>query len=123
MRHPCVNLVGKDTLLELLATLSRATVLVSPDSGPVHMATAVGTPVIGLYATANPDRSGPYYSRQWCVDQYEAAALRFLGKPASEIPWTTKIERPGVMDLITVDDASGRLDALMAAGAPRTPTG
>ncbi len=33
MRHPCVNLVGKDTLLELLATLSRATVLVSPDSG------------------------------------------------------------------------------------------
>jgi heptosyltransferase I len=123
MRHPCVNLVGKDTLPELLATLSRATVLVSPDSGPAHMATAVGTPVIGLYATANPDRSGPYYSRQWCVDRYADAAQRYLGKPASEIPWTTKIERPGVMDLITVDDAAGRLDALMAAGAPRTPAG
>lgn len=123
MRHPCVNLVGKDTLPELLATLSRATVLVSPDSGPAHMATTVGTPVIGLYATANPDRSGPYCSRQWCVDRYADAAQRFLGKPASEIPWTTKIERPGVMDLITVDDAAARLDALMAAGAPRTPTG
>ncbi len=123
MRHRCINLVGKDTLLELLATLSRATVLVSPDSGPVHMATAVGTPVIGLYATANPDRSGPYFSRPWCVDRYADAAQRYLGKPASEIPWTTKIERPGVMDLITVDDAAGRLDALMAAGAPRTPTG
>jgi heptosyltransferase I len=123
MRHPCVNLVGKDTLLELLATLSRATVLVSPDSGPVHMATTVGTPVIGLYATANPDRSGPYYSRQWCVDRYDDAAARYLGKPASEIPWMTKIERPGVMDLITVDDAAGRLDALMATGALRTPTG
>lgn len=123
MRHPCVNLVGKDTLLELLATLSRATVLVSPDSGPVHMATAVGTPVIGLYATANPDRSGPYYSRQWCVDRYADAAQRYLGKPQSEIPWTSKIERPGVMDLITVGDAAGRLDALMATGAPRTPTG
>jgi len=123
MRHPCVNLVGKDTLLELLATLSRATVLVSPDSGPAHMATTVGTPVIGLYATANPARSGPYYSRQSCVDRYADAALRFLGKPASEIPWTTKIERPGVMDLITVDDAAARLDALIAAGAPRTPTG
>jgi heptosyltransferase I len=123
MRHPCVNLVGKDTLLELLATLSRATVLVSPDSGPAHMATAVGTPVIGLYATANPARSGPYYSRQWCVNRYADAALRFLGKPASQIPWTTKIERPGVMDLVAVDDAVERLDALMAAGAPRTSPG
>ena len=63
MRSPCVNLVGKDTLLEFLATLQRATALLSPDSGPAHMATAVGTPVIGLYAATNPARSGPYYSR------------------------------------------------------------
>ncbi len=123
MRQRCVNLVGKDTLLELLATLQRATVLMSPDSGPAHMATTVGTPVIGLYAATNPARSGPYYSRPWCVDRYDAAALRFLGKPASAIPWTTKIERPGVMDLVTVDDVVERLDALAAAGAPRTPTG
>ncbi len=123
MRQPCINLVGKDTLLELLATLRRATALVTPDSGPAHMATAVGTPVIGLYAATNPARSGPYYSRPWCVDRYEAAARRFVGKPASELAWTTKIERPGVMDLITVDDVQERLDALVAAGAPRTPTG
>lgn len=123
MRQRCVNLVGKDTLLELLATLQRATVLMSPDSGPAHMATTVGTPVIGLYAATNPARSGPYYSRPWCVDRYDSAALRFLGKPASAIPWTTKIERPGVMDLVTVDDVVERLDALVAAGAPRTPTG
>jgi heptosyltransferase I len=122
-RGRCVNLVGKDTPLELLATLSRATVLVSPDSGPAHMATAVGTPVVGLYAATNAARSGPYRSRQWCVDRYEDAALRFLGKPAAAIPWTTKIERPGVMDLVTVEDAAERLDALMAAGAPRTTAG
>lgn len=123
MRHPCLNLVGKDTLLELLATLGRATVLLSPDSGPAHMATAVGTPVVGLYAATNPARSGPYYSRPWCVDRYDAAARRFLGRPASAIPWTSKIERPGVMDLIGADDVVERLDALLAAGAPRTPTG
>lgn len=122
-RGPCVNLVGKDTLVELLATLQRATVLVSPDSGPAHMATAVGTPVIGLYAATNPERSGPYHSRRWCVNQYEQAARQFLGKPAAEVPWTTKIERPGVMDLIEVDEVTGRLDALMSAGAPRTPVG
>jgi heptosyltransferase I len=123
MRQPCMNLVGKDTLLELLATLRRATVLVSPDSGPAHMATAVGTPVIGLYAATNPARSGPYYSRSWCVDRYDSAARDFLGRPANDVAWTTKIERPGVMDLIRVDDVIERLDALVAAGAPRTPTG
>jgi len=36
-----VNQIGKDTLPEMLALLSRASVLVSPDSGPVHMATMV----------------------------------------------------------------------------------
>ena len=123
MRHPCVNLVGKDTLLELLATLGRATALVSPDSGPAHMATAVGTPVIGLYAATNPARTGPYYSRPWCVDRYDLAARRFLGKAADDMAWTTKIERAGVMDLVTVEDAAERLDALMAAGAPRTGPG
>jgi heptosyltransferase I len=120
MRQPCRNLIGQDTLLEFLATLQRATALVSPDSGPAHMATTVGTPVIGLYAATNPQRSGPYYSRQWCVDRYAAAATRFLGRPASRLPWTEKIERPGVMDLIEVDDAVAKLDELMAAGAPRT---
>jgi heptosyltransferase I len=122
MRFPADNLVGKDTLLELLATLARATAVLTPDSGPAHMATAVGTPVLGLFAATNPARSGPYYSREWCVDRFDAAAQRFLGRPAADLPWPTKIERPGVMDLVTIDDATERLDALMSAGAPRTPT-
>jgi ADP-heptose:LPS heptosyltransferase len=50
MQRPATNLVGKDTLIEFLATLARATAVLTPDSGPVHMATTVGTPVLGLYA-------------------------------------------------------------------------
>ena len=50
----------KDTLPQLLALMARATALLSPDSGPAHMATMVGLPVIGLYAATNPERSGPY---------------------------------------------------------------
>jgi heptosyltransferase I len=114
-RAGLVNQIGKDTLPQLLGLLSRSTVLLSPDSGPVHMATMVRLPVIGLYAATNPARAGPYYSRQWCVDKYDAAARKFLGKPAAEIPWTTKIERPGVMDLISVGEVTAKLDALMAA--------
>ena len=64
----------------------RATILLTPDSGPAHMASAVGTPVVGLYAATNPARSGPYLSRQWCIDKYDAAArARLLGKPATDI--------------------------------------
>ena len=119
MKQPVSNLVGKDTLLQLLATLQRATVLISPDSGPAHMATAVGTPIIGLYATANPARSGPYLSREWCVNKYEMAAEKFLHKPASRIAWTTKIEYPGVMDLITPAEVIQKLRQLMASRAAR----
>jgi heptosyltransferase I len=121
MRHPVTNLVGQDTLVEFLATLARATAVLTPDSGPAHMATAVGTPVIGLYAATNPARSGPYFSREWCVDRYAQAARTVLRREPERLPWTTKIERSGVMELITVDDVVERLDALVAAGAPRTP--
>jgi heptosyltransferase I len=109
-----VNQIGKDTLPELLALLAKATVLLSPDSGPVHMATMVGCPVIGLYAATRTARAGPYYSREWCVDRYDDASRMVFGKPAAEIPWTEKIERPGVMDLIDVRSVTDKLDALMA---------
>jgi heptosyltransferase I len=114
-RTPLVNQIGKDTLPQLLGLMSQSTILLSPDSGPVHMASMVGLPVIGLYAATNPQRAGPYYSRQWCIDKYDAAARKFLGKPATQIPWTTKIERAGVMDLIEVGDATEKLDALILA--------
>ena len=113
-RTPVLNQMGKDTLPQLLGLLSQSTVLLSPDSGPAHMATMVALPVIGLYAATNPARAGPYYSRQWCVDKYDAAAQKYLGKPAAQIPWTSKIERGGVMDLIAVGDVTAKLDALMA---------
>jgi heptosyltransferase I len=110
-----INQVGRDTLPELLALLSRAAVLLTPDSGPAHMATMVGTPVIGLYAATRTARAGPYYSRQWCVDEYDAASRMVFGTPASEIPWTRKIERPGVMELIQVAQVTAKLDAKMRA--------
>jgi heptosyltransferase I len=113
-RSALVNQIGKDTLPQLLGLLARSTALLSPDSGPAHMATMVALPVIGLYAATNPARAGPYYSRQWCVDKYDAAAQKYLGRPAARIPWTTKIERPGVMDLISVSEVTAKLDALMA---------
>lgn len=111
---PLLNQIGQDTLPKMLALLARATVLLTPDSGPAHMATMVGTGVIGLYAATNPARSGPYLSRQWCVDAYPQAARRFRGRAPEELPWTEKIEEPGVMDLIEVAQVTAKLDELLA---------
>jgi heptosyltransferase I len=110
---PLINQIGKDTLPELLATIARATALLTPDSGPAHMATMVGTAVLGLYAATNPARSGPYLSRRWCVDEYGEAARRFMRREPEQLRWTCKIEKPGVMDLISVDQVTARLDELL----------
>jgi len=105
MQQPALDLVGKDTLKQLPALLARANLLVTPDSGPMHIANAVGTKVLGLHAASNPARSGPYSDRRYCVDRYDDAARRYLHKPASALKWGTKIEFDDVMQLVTVDDA------------------
>lgn len=116
---PVTNLVGRDTLPQLLALIGRATVLLSPDAGPAHMATMVGTPVIGLYACTRLQRTGPYLSQQWCIDRFDAAARRFKGRSAAELRWTEDVEVPGAMDLIEVADVTATLDALLAQLPPR----
>jgi len=105
MRSTALDLVGKDTLKQLPALLERADLVMTPDSGPMHIANAMGAKVLGLHAASNPARSGPYSDRRYCVDRYDDAARRYLGKPASELKWGAKIEQEGVMDLVTVDDA------------------
>ncbi|MGH8307775.1 MAG: glycosyltransferase family 9 protein [Gammaproteobacteria bacterium] len=110
-----LDLIGKTNLKQLLALLSRTTVLISPDSGPVHMATAAGTPVIGLYASTNPDRAGPYLSQRWRVNRYPDALRKFNQQEPDAAPWGTRVRDPGAMDLISVADVRSKLDELMTA--------
>jgi len=112
---PVVNQIGKDTLPQLLALLGRARILLTPDSGPAHMATMVGTPVVGLYAATNPARSGPYLSGRWCVNAYPQAARTFRGVEPEQLPWTHKIEEPGVMELIRIDQVTAKIDQLLGS--------
>jgi heptosyltransferase I len=111
---PVVNLVGKDTLPQLLALIERARVLLAPDSGPAHMATMVNTPVIGLYAATRTARTGPYRSREWCIDRYAEAALRFRRRPADTLGWHEDIRDAGVMELIEIAAVTAKLDELLA---------
>ncbi len=53
------NLAGQTTLKRLAAVLERADVVLSNDSGPMHLAAGVGTPVVGVFTCTSPVQSGP----------------------------------------------------------------
>jgi heptosyltransferase I len=108
--RPLINLIGRDTLPQLVALLHRADVVLTPDSGPTHLANALGTPVIGLHACTWSKRSGPYNSLDLCVDKFAEAAQRYRNTTPEQLRWGTRIEQEGVMDLVEVEDVLDRLE-------------
>ena len=58
-----VNMVGKTNLEELVEVLARAQCTISCDTGPMHLARALGTELIALFGPSNPNRTGPYGGR------------------------------------------------------------
>jgi len=109
-----IDLIGRDTFKRFLALCARAHVLLGPDSGPVHMANAMGCRVIALHACTDAERSGPYSDRRWSPNHYAAASQQFLHKPASALPWGKRVEFAGVMDLISADEVIERFNACAA---------
>ena len=107
------SLVGKSDLKALVAVLERAEFVICPDSGPAHMATAVGTPVVGLYASSNPERTGPYQLREFTVNRYPDALAHFLDTSVDAVRFGTRVRHPEAMSLITIDDVNGKIDAVV----------
>ena len=105
------NLVGKTSLKQLAALIAAANLVICPDSGPAHMATSFNTPVLGLYATSNPERTGPFASRELTVNRYPDAARKYLGKSVEQLHWGQRIRHPDAMGLITVEEVVRKIDA------------
>ena len=110
---PPLNLIGQTNLKELLSIIEGAKCMISPDSGPAHMATAMGTPVIGLYATTNPDRARPYASANWVVNRYPDAIYQKHHKLVDDVPWGTRVRDEWAMNLITFEDITNMIDKFM----------
>jgi 3-deoxy-D-manno-octulosonic-acid transferase/heptosyltransferase-1 len=60
MQAPSASVAGETSLRELAALYRTASVLLTTDSGPMHLAAAVGTPVVALFGPTSPERTGPY---------------------------------------------------------------
>lgn len=108
-----INLIGQTRLKELFAIIQAADLVICPDSGPAHLATAARVPVVGLYATSNRHRTGPYFSQRLVVDRYPEAVQQEFGKPVEALRWGERVRDPGAMDLIRVEDVIGRIDAVL----------
>ena len=106
----CINLIDKTSLKQLAALIKVSDLVICPDSGPAHISTCFNTPVIGLYATSNPDRTGPYNSKDLTVNRYPDAVQIFLKKSVNQIQWGRRVRHPDAMMLIKVADVINKIN-------------
>jgi len=108
------DLCGLTTPKQLTALLGTVDALIAPDTAAVHLARAMNTPVIGLYAVAPPLLSGPYQHNEFIVNRYPEAVSRFLGKDARLVAWNTRVHHPDAMCCIEIADVLEQLSRLLS---------
>lgn len=115
VKVPVTDLVGQTSLKELFALLQQATLFIGPDSGPLHMANAAGAAVIGLYATSNPQRTGPYLYLEYTANRYPEAVQDEFGRGVEQLRWGQRVRSPRAMQRLTVADVCARVDEVLSA--------
>ncbi len=94
-----INLCGHTNLRELAALLSISKIVVAPDSASMHLASALGTPTIGLFAIHDDARVGPWNFMDLNVSVYRKLARAEL--KGKEIPWRYRVRTAHAMEHIT----------------------
>jgi heptosyltransferase I len=107
---PVLDLVGRTSLRQLAALLGQVDALLAPDTGPLHIAQAMGKPVVGLYAVAPSAKTGPYLEPQWTVDVFAEAAATILGR--SSMGWRQRVHDERALRLITVEAVADKIEKL-----------
>ncbi len=105
-----INLTGKTDLRELIGILSRSALAIGPDSGPMHIAAAVGTPVISLWGATSPVRSAPWGSEQLAIEGSAACSPCYSPK--------CPIER-ACMRRITVEQVVNKAEGILEKSTTR----
>ncbi len=96
MQHPATNLAGKLSLNELAYVISRLDLLVTNDSGPMHIAAAVKTPVVALFGPEDPIYTRPYTS----PDLYRIVYRELDCRPCRK----HRCDRPQCLELIEAEE-------------------
>ncbi|MBC6413665.1 MAG: glycosyltransferase family 9 protein [Chromatiales bacterium] len=113
LHTPCVSLIGKTNLRQLAALVAHSHLVIAPDSAIVHIASAIQTPVIGLYAATNAERSGPYRYLDQCINLYSEALKKYYRKTVDDVRWGKHIKKHAAMELISTRSVIEQLDRIM----------
>ena len=108
-----INLINRTSLLEMLSILNKSQFYIGPDSGTLHMARMLDLPVIGLYATSNPLRTGPYCKLEYTINKYPQAIEAFLDKKIENVKWGERVRSREAMKLIKIDDVKVQIKRVM----------
>ena len=107
-RQRVVSYVGRTSLPTLLSVIQGMKVLVTGDTGPLHLAIALKVRTISLFATASPTKTGPYQDK----------ALHKVLRAAIDSRALTEVERMHPMALIEVDEVLGSVIDLLRGAEP-----
>ena len=102
-----LDLTGKTSLAQLHLLLSKAAVVISPDTAAVHIARSANVRVVGLYAVARPELSGPYRQLGYTINRYPEAVRQIAGLDPSntkKVDWHFRVHDARAMDLISAED-------------------
>ncbi|HEX9079399.1 MAG TPA: glycosyltransferase family 9 protein, partial [Desulfuromonadaceae bacterium] len=108
LTHPPLDLVGRTDLMQLGGVLKRCALLVSGDTGPMHMATAVGTPVIALFGAIDPARTGPVGEGHMVIRHREIPCVPCVAKEC------VNRRNLACMEEITVDEVFNAVVEVLA---------
>ena len=70
-------LAPRTSIPDVVALARAASLVVSGDTGPLHLATAVGAPTVGIFGPTDPARNGPYAEADAVVSRYDACACHY----------------------------------------------
>jgi heptosyltransferase-3 len=93
--RPVLDLAGRTDLGTLAALFARCRLVLGPDSGPLHLAVAVGTPTVHLFGPASAERFGPWGP----AERHRVVAAELPCAPCGRLDWPDPADHPCVRTL------------------------
>ena len=106
------NLVGKTNLQDLCNVIKNCQFYIGPDSGTMHIASMFSKPTIGLFATSNPRRTGPYQNQKYIINKYNEALRIYMNAREGNVRWGTRVRNKNAMSLISINHVIEMIDKI-----------
>jgi ADP-heptose:LPS heptosyltransferase len=95
-----LNAAGKTTLKQLCALLKRCRVVAGNDTGPLHLAAALGVPPIGFFGPSSPDILSPYHPKGICFYKKQECSPCGISPSCAEVKCMKEIETGEVFSAV-----------------------